>query len=195
METKESLKHGNANIVLIGMMGSGKTTVGKLLAKQLHKTFVDSDDEIQHRTGVTIPHIFDVEGEAGFRQRESAVIEDLVMRRNIVLATGGGAPLHPQSRELLKQCGVVVYLKSTVHDLWQRTRHDQSRPLLQTADPRAKIQRLYEERDPVYSAMADIVMPTGKQNVQLLLAKLKDRLAMFSGDSGTEAGEVKSCEP
>jgi shikimate kinase len=133
---------------------------------------------------VTIPHIFDVEGEAGFRLRESAIIEDLVTRRNIVLATGGGVPLHPQSRELLKQCGVVVYLKSSAHDLWQRTRHDQNRPLLQTSDPRARIQRLYEERDPIYSAMADIVMPTGKQNVQLLLAKLQDRLVVFHGESG-----------
>lgn len=190
MATTESFKRNSSNIILVGMMGSGKTTVGKLLAKQLQKTFVDSDDEIQRRTGVTIPHIFDVEGEAGFRQRESSVIEDLVMRRNIVLATGGGAPLHPHSRELLKQSGVVVYLKSGVHDLWQRTRHDQSRPLLQTADPRARIQKLYEERDPIYTAMADIVMPTGKQNVQLLLAKLQDRLAVFHGETGIE--QVKS---
>jgi len=186
MENKESFDKFNGNIVLVGMMGSGKTTVGKLLAKQLHKTFIDSDDEIQRRTGVTIPHIFDVEGEAGFRQRESAVIEDLVKLRNIVLATGGGAPLNPCSRELLKKSGVVVYLKSNAHDLWQRTRNDQSRPLLQTADPRARIHRLYEERDPIYTSMADIVMPTGKQNVQLLLAKLQDRLAIFHGDSGIE---------
>ncbi|MDD2699894.1 MAG: shikimate kinase [Sideroxydans sp.] len=186
MAATDLFQQKSNNIILIGMMGSGKTTVGKLLAKQLQKTFVDSDDEIQRRTGVTIPHIFDVEGEVGFRQRESAVIEELVMRQNIVLATGGGAPLHPISRELLKQNGVVIYLKSNVHDLWQRTRHDQSRPLLQTANPRASIQRLYEERDPIYSAMADIVIPTGKQNVQVLLAKLQDQLVVYLAKYGIQ---------
>jgi shikimate kinase len=122
----------SGNIILIGMMGSGKTTVGKLLAKALHKTFIDSDDEIQRRTGVTVPHIFDVEGEAGFRLRETAALEDLLQRRDIVLATGGGAPLSQQNRERIQNGGIVIYLKSGVHDLWQRTRHDQNRPLLQT---------------------------------------------------------------
>src|SRR5512145_1218945 len=118
-------KRNSGNIILVGMMGAGKTTVGKLLAKQLGKTFIDSDEEIQRRTGVTIPHIFDVEGEAGFRLRESAVIQELLAQNDIVLATGGGAILSPQNRSMMKQNGVVVYLKSTVHDLWQRTRHDQ----------------------------------------------------------------------
>src|SRR5208283_2230178 len=113
--------------------GAGKTTIGKLLSQHLGKKFIDSDEEIQQRTGVTIPHIFDVEGEAGFRQREASVIKDLVCRDNIVLATGGGAVLCEQSRDALRGNGIVVYLKSTVHDLWQRTRHDRNRPLLQTA--------------------------------------------------------------
>lgn len=158
------------------MPGSGKTTIGRLLARKLQKTFIDSDEEIQRRTGVTIPHIFDVEGETGFRQRESAALAELAQREDIVLATGGGAVLSPANRELLKQCGVVVYLKSSVHDLWHRTRHDQSRPLLQTADPRARIQALYEVRDPYYTEIADIVMHTGKQSVHLLLEKLEEGL-------------------
>lgn len=179
MESKETHKLSSGNLILIGLMGSGKTTVGKLLAKQLHKTFVDCDEEIQRRTGVTIPHIFDVEGEAGFRQRETAALEELVQRSDIVLATGGGAPLSAINRELLKQSGIVVYLKSNVHDLWHRTRHDHNRPLLQTADPRATLQALYEKRDPLYNSIADIVIHTGKQNVQILLAKLQERLAEY----------------
>ncbi len=169
-------KNKSGNIILIGMMGSGKTTVGRLLAKQLSKSFVDSDEEIQRRTGVTIPHIFDVEGEAGFRQRESAVLEDLVAKSNLVLATGGGMILSPHNRSVLKESGIIVYLKSSVHDLWQRTRHDTNRPLLQTADPRGKLQELFEQRDPLYAEIADVVMHTGKQSVHVLLLRLQQRL-------------------
>ena len=147
-----------------------------VLAKQLGKTFIDSDEEIQKRTGVTIPHIFDVEGEAGFRQREALAIHELLQGDNIVLATGGGAVLDPNSRTLMQSRGMVVYLKSSVHDLWQRTRHDRSRPLLQTADPRGKLQELYEQRNPIYTEMADIVIHTGKQSVQVLLAALVNKL-------------------
>ncbi len=164
------------NIILVGMMGSGKTTAGKLLAKQLGKSFIDSDVEIQRRTGVTIRHIFDVEGEEGFRQRESHVLEELMLRKDLVLATGGGAVISSHNRALLQSGGVVVYLKSNVHDLWQRTRHDQNRPLLQTADPRAKLQELYEQRDSLYAEIADVIMPTGKQSVQVLLQRLESRL-------------------
>ena len=103
-------KRLSGNIILVGMMGAGKTTVGRLLAKQLGKTFIDSDEEIQRRTGVTIPHIFDVEGEAGFRMRESAVIQELLAQNDVVLATGGGAILSSQNRSVMKQNGVVVYL-------------------------------------------------------------------------------------
>jgi len=176
MSEKTSHKANSGNIILIGMMGSGKTTVGRLLAKQMGKTFVDSDEEIQRRTGVTIPHIFDVEGEEGFRQRESAVLEDLSERGDLVLATGGGAILSAHNRTVLKTSGTVVYLKSSVHDLWQRTRHDTNRPLLQTADPRAKLLELYEQRDPLYSEIADMVMQTGKQSVHVLLMRLQQRL-------------------
>ena len=174
------VKRPSGNIFLVGMMGAGKTTVGKLLAQQLGKTFMDSDEEIQQRTGVTIPHIFDIEGEAGFRQREAGVIQDLVKRDNIVLATGGGAVLSEQSREALCGNGIVVYLKSTVHDLWQRTRHDRNRPLLQTADPRAKLKELYELRDPLYMQVADLVMPTGKQSVYSMVAQLQHELNLYT---------------
>jgi shikimate kinase len=173
-------KRLSGNIFLVGMMGAGKTTVGKLLAQQLGKVFVDSDEEIQQRTGVTIPHIFDVEGEAGFRQREASVIQDLVLLDNIVLATGGGAILNEKNREALCCNGIVVYLKSTIHDLWQRTRHDRNRPLLQTADPHAKLKNIYEQRDPLYAQVANLVMPTGKQSAQSLVLHLQQELNRFS---------------
>jgi len=170
-------KRRSGNIFLVGMMGAGKTTVGKLLAQQLGKTFIDSDEEIQQRTGVTIPHIFDVEGEEGFRQREASVIQDLVRRDNMVLATGGGVVLSAQSRAALRGNGIVVYLNSTVADLWQRTRHDRNRPLLQTADPRARLKELYELRDPLYTQVADLVMPTGKQSAHSLVQQLQQELS------------------
>ena len=157
-------------------MGSGKTTVGKILAKQLGKSFVDSDEEIKKRTGVSIPHIFDIEGETGFRQREAHVIQELVRHPNIVLATGGGAVLNEQVREALADNGIVVYLKSTVHDLWQRTRHDRNRPLLQTSDPYGRLKELYRQRDPLYTAVADMIEPTGKQSPQTLVMHLAAEL-------------------
>ncbi len=169
-------KRPSGNIFLVGMMGAGKTTVGKLLAQHLEKTFVDSDEEIQQRTGVTIPHIFDIEGEAGFRQREMNVIQELVKLNNIVLATGGGVVLNEHNRDALICNGLVVYLKSTVHDLWQRTRHDRSRPLLQGADPRSKLKELYEQRDPLYAQVADLVIPTGKQSVLSLVLHLQQEM-------------------
>lgn len=170
-------KRASGNIVLVGMMGAGKTTVGRMLAKQLGKIFIDSDEEIQKRTGVKISHIFDVEGEEGFRLRESAVLQDLIKLDNIVLATGGGAVLKPENREVLQENGIVIYLKSGVYDLWQRTRHDHNRPLLQTANPRAKLQEIFEQRDPLYTAVADHVVHTGKQSVQVLIARLIKKIS------------------
>jgi shikimate kinase len=176
----EQAKRPSGNIFLVGMMGAGKTTVGKLLAQHARRTFVDSDEEIQQRTGVTISHIFDVEGEAGFRQREANVIQELVQRNNIVLATGGGAVLSEQNREALRRNGIVVYLKSSAHDLWQRTRHDRGRPLLQNADPRAKIKELYEKRDPLYTQVADLIVQTGKQSVHALVSQLERELGLLT---------------
>jgi shikimate kinase len=169
-------KCSSGNIFLVGMMGAGKTTVGKLLSNRLGKTFIDCDEEIQRRTGVTITHIFDIEGETGFRKRETAVIQDLVQRKNIVLATGGGAILSAANREALSHNGVVVYLKGMVHDLWLRTRHDRNRPLLQTADPYAMLKELYKERDPLYTGIADLIIHSGKQSAQNLVSKLQNDL-------------------
>jgi len=176
---EDSRKLQSGNLILVGMMGSGKTTMGRALARHLGKAFVDSDEEIQQRTGVTIPHIFDIEGETGFRQRETAAIRDLVERDNMVLATGGGAVLAEQSRELMRQNGIVVYLKANVHDLWQRTRHDRNRPLLQTADPYAKLTELFQQRDPLYLQVADIVMQSGKQSAHALMLQLVDEIEAF----------------
>ena len=185
MATTTQDKRVSGNIILVGMMGAGKTTVGKLLAKQFGKTFIDSDEEIQRRTGVTIPHIFDVEGEAGFRVRESGVIQDLLKQNNIVLATGGGAILSAQNRPMMRQNGIVVYLKSSVYDLWQRTRHDHNRPLLQTDNPRAKLQELHDLRDPLYTETADIIIHTGKQSVQILLTRLQQKLEELARETRT----------
>ena len=164
---------------LIGMMGSGKTTMGRSLARHLDKTFVDCDEEIQKRTGVTVAHIFDVEGEAGFRQRETAVIGDLLGHDNIVLATGGGAVLAEKNRVALQQNGIVIYLQASVHDLWLRTRHDRNRPLLQTGDPHAKLTELHHQRDPLYQQVADITMQSGKQSVHALMLNLANEIELF----------------
>ena len=177
-------KFQSGNLILVGMMGSGKTTMGRALAKHLGKAFVDSDEEIQKRTGVTIPHIFDIEGEAGFRQRESAAISDLAGRDNLVLATGGGAVMAEQNRAMLRQNGIVIYLKAGVYDLWQRTRHDRNRPLLQLADPHAKLAELYQQRDPLYQQVSDIVIHSGKQSAHALMLHLVDEIEAFRKNNG-----------
>lgn len=151
------------NLFLIGPMGSGKTTIGRQLAALLHKRFVDADHEIERRTGVSIPTIFDIEGEAGFRNREVAVIDDLSRDHDLVLATGGGAVLREENRAALKSRGTVVYLQADVDTLVERTRRDRNRPLLQTADPRGKIDELLREREPIYRALADIIVETGQR--------------------------------
>lgn len=167
----------HTNIILVGLMGAGKTTVGRLLARHLDKCFYDSDHELVRRNGVTIPVIFEVEGEAGFRKREEAVIDELSSLDNVVLATGGGAVLSAQTRALLKSRGTVVYLRGTVEELWQRTRHDRNRPLLQTADPKARLRELYTQRDPLYREVADVVIDTSRQNVNALVRQLEQKLA------------------
>jgi shikimate kinase len=174
-----SRKCRSGNLILVGMMGSGKTTMGRALAKHLRKVFVDSDEEIIKRTGVTVPHIFDIEGESGFRLREAAAIRDLAGRDNMVLATGGGAVLEEQNRAMLQQNGIVIYLKASVHDLWQRTRHDRNRPLLQTDNPHAKLTELFHQRDPLYRQVSDIVVQSGKQSAHALMLHLADEIDEF----------------
>ena len=154
------------------MMGAGKTTVGRSIARALGKQFHDTDHEIEVRTGVRIAVIFDIEGEPGFRRRESEVLERMAAMDNVVLATGGGAVLAPKNRETLRSRGCVLYLHAQPKDLWQRLRHDKSRPLLQTEDPLARLQELYAMRDPLYREVADLVVDTGRQNVGTLVAQV-----------------------
>jgi len=164
------------NIFLVGLMGAGKTTAGRQLAAELGKTFHDTDHEIERRTGVKIALIFEIEGEPGFRAREKQVVDQLSQLANVVLATGGGAVLDAGNREHLAARGVVVYLHAHPKDLWYRTRHDKSRPLLQNADPLAKLQTLYLQRDPLYREIADIVIDTGRQSARALLHHLLPQL-------------------
>lgn len=157
-------------------MGAGKTTVGKLLAQHLNKRFVDCDREIENRSGVSIPLIFEIEGEAGFRRRESRLLEELAARDDLVLATGGGAVLSGQNRKLLASRGTVVYLRASVHELWLRTRYDKNRPLLQGNDVRSKLRTLYAQRDPLYREIADIIVDTSRQSVRTLVLQLEQDL-------------------
>ena len=165
------------SIILIGMMGAGKTTIGKSLANYLDKTFIDSDHEIQKRTGVKIPVIFEIEGETGFRKREADMLQELLKINNIVLATGGGIILDKENRKLLRQKGTIVYLRATVNDLRHRTRHDKNRPLLQTTDLQAKLTELYDQRDPIYREIAHIIVESGKQSVHQMVKSLAQQLA------------------
>ena len=161
------------NIFLIGLMGAGKTTVGKQLAKQLGKTFYDADHEIEKRTGVKVSVIFDLEGEVGFRKREADVIEELAQLENIILATGGGAVLSEANRAVLQNNGHVIYLRAAVNDLWKRMRYDKQRPLLQNVDIQAKLEALYIERHPLYTATAHSIVDTGRQPVTTLINQIK----------------------
>jgi shikimate kinase len=166
-------------------MGAGKTTIGRLIAKQLGMTFYDSDHEIERKTGVKIPLIFELEGEAGFRKRETAVIEELSKLKNIVMATGGGAILLPENREFLKKNGKIVYLRANVHDLWLRTRNDKSRPLLQGGNMRQKLEQLYIERDPIYTALADCIVDTGAQTANDIVTHIEKLLLNHAKDAET----------
>ena len=167
------------NIFLVGLMGAGKTTVGKLLAKRFNKSFFDTDHEIERRTGVNIPVIFEIEGEAGFRAREHVILQELAKQNNIVLATGGGVVLSKANRDILAQNGTVVYLRAVAADLLQRTRYDKNRPLLQTADPLAKLNELFAERDPLYREVAHLIIDTSRQSVRSLAQQIEQKLAQL----------------
>lgn len=158
-------------------MGAGKTTIGKQLAKQLGKVFYDTDHEIEKRTGVKIPVIFDLEGEDGFRKREAAVIEELTALDNIVLATGGGVVVAQENRECLKNNGYVIYLRANANDLWHRMRHDKQRPLLQNVDIRAKLEQLYIERHPLYTQTASLIVDTGSQPAAMILSQIEKAIS------------------
>jgi len=153
-------------IFLVGPMGAGKSTIGRYLAERLNRDFCDSDHEIERRTGASVALIFAVEGEAGFRRWEAAVLEELTARPNLVLATGGGAILTTANRALLKARGKTVYLRADCATLWERVRKDRNRPLLQTDNPRARIETLYHEREPLYCEAADLIVDTQRRSPQ-----------------------------
>ena len=170
------------NIYFVGMMGAGKTTIGRQLARRLKKRFVDCDHEIEARTGVRIPVIFEIEGEAGFRRREAQVLRALSEERGLVLATGGGVVLDPQNRQCLAETGLVIYLCVQPGELYARTRHDRNRPLLQVEDPLAKIRELHVLRDPLYREIADIVLEGGGRSPAAVARQLEQEIQ-------------KKCEP
>jgi len=171
------------NVFLIGPMGSGKTAVGRQLAKALNLEFHDADAELERRTGVNIPFIFEKEGEAGFREREREIIDALTQLNSVVIATGGGAVLLPENRERLKSRGCVVYLKTSVEQQIERTRHSRNRPLLNTPDPEAKLRSLVQERTPLYESIADITASTDGQRVAVVCEQIVQQLQQ-RGDPG-----------
>jgi len=171
--------HGS-NVFLIGPMGSGKTAVGKQLAKLLHLQFYDSDAEIEHRTGVDIPYIFEKEGEAGFREREREVIDSLTAMREVIIATGGGAVLLPENREHLANRGRVVYLQTGIEQQLERTRHGRQRPLLYTDNPEQKLRDLMAFRAPLYESIAAVVVPTDGRQVRAVAEEVVQRLQELS---------------
>ena len=160
------------NIFLVGMMGSGKTTLGRALAHRLDMEFVDTDRVLVERTGVPVATIFEIEGEEGFRRRESAVLAEVAGREGVVVATGGGAVLSAENREFMRAHGTVVYLRARLDGLWERTRHDATRPLLQTPDPRATLAAILAVREPLYREVAHVTVDTGAQSASTLVTRV-----------------------
>ncbi len=168
------------SVFLVGMMGVGKSTVGRALARRLGWDFIDLDHEIESATGVRIPVIFEIEGEQGFRRRESQILASLMNRQRMVLATGGGAVIDPANRALLRESGHVVYLKASVEDLYMRTKADKSRPLLQTDNPRERIAGLLRDREAFYEDVASLQVNTGKQPVGQIAHNIAVSLGLTS---------------
>ena len=160
------------NIFLVGMMGAGKTTLGKALAQRTGREFLDTDRVLVERTGVPVATIFEIEGEEGFRRRESTVLADVAQRDNCVVATGGGIVIAEENRRVMRESGTVVYLRARIENLWERTRHDASRPLLSTPDPRATLASILEQREPLYRAAAHVVVDTGSQSSNTLVNRV-----------------------
>lgn len=156
-------------VFLIGPMGAGKSTIGRILAEKLGLIFKDSDREIEERSGANIAWIFDVEGEDGFRDREEAIIDEMTSLSQVVMATGGGVVLREANRDNLKSKGVVVYLETTVDQQYERTRHDRKRPLLKNKNPKEVLQNLFDVRDPLYREIADLVVSTNRGNPRLVV--------------------------
>ena len=173
------------NVYLVGPMGSGKTTIGRLAAELLGLSFVDCDNELETRTGASVNLIFDVEGEEGFRMRETQLIEELCDRRDCLVATGGGAVLSAENRRNMKRSGLVVYLKTSVPQQISRLRLDKKRPLLQTSDRERRLAALAEKRNPLYLELADIVFTSQSRSIQTAAQRLSD-LVQSSWASGDD---------
>ncbi|WP_282809461.1 shikimate kinase [Thauera humireducens] len=163
-------------LILIGMMGAGKTTVGKELARRRNVRFADCDHEIVARTGVSVPTIFEIEGETGFRRREMLMMDELTREPDIVIATGGGVVTTPENRDLMRERGVVIYLNVPPQVLFERTRHDRNRPLLQVENPRQRIKELYLARDPLYREVADLIVEGGRGNPGAMVRMIENAL-------------------
>jgi shikimate kinase len=170
-------------VFLVGPMGSGKSAVGRQLARRLGLAFIDSDEEIQARTGVDIPYIFEREGEAGFRHREAEVIDELTQRDDVLIATGGGAILDPASRARLRERGRVVYLRTSVDQQLARTRRSETRPLLNNPDPRGTLARLYAVRAPLYAEVAEITVDTDGRKVKSVVEQVCRQLGVDAAGS------------
>lgn len=164
-------------LFLVGPMGAGKTTIGRILADELGLEFRDADREIEARSGVDIPWIFDMEGESGFRDRETAMLEELSALDGVLVSTGGGAVMRDRNRELMRDSGTVVYLHTSVDEQVRRTGRDRKRPLLQGEDPRTVLSRLMSVRDPLYREIADLVIETDSRNPRSVALTIKSRLA------------------
>lgn len=164
------------NIILIGPMGSGKSTIGNIIARRLHRDFLDSDHFIEERTGVDIARIFDVEGEQGFRDRESNALNELLSENNRVIATGGGSVLRQANQQLLKQKGYIVFLDTSINQQMQRLWRDKKRPLLQTENPRERLETLLLERRPIYLDLADLAVKTDRRMARRLAADIINQL-------------------
>ncbi len=178
-KTSEGLAKLLPSIFLVGPMGAGKTTIGKLLAKRLGREFIDCDHYIVAQTGADIPWIFAKEGEEGFRDRETRALEELTAMPNIVMATGGGAVGREENRKLLQQ-GFVIYLEASVDTQLIRTKKDKNRPLLQNDNPRATLEALYQKRHPLYQEVATIIVPTGRAYPKQMVADLLEILAKYA---------------
>lgn len=178
-----------ARIILIGMPGAGKTTVGKALAKVLALNFVDADRELVSRTGVSVSTIFEIEGEAGFRRREAALIAELLLNDALVLATGGGAILDAGTRRLMHESAIVIYLRATLDALVERTQKDASRPLLANGNVRETLGKLLTAREPLYEQTAHLTFDTGRQNPSRLAGAIARALQMRHGNADTGASQ------
>jgi shikimate kinase len=164
------------NIILIGPMGAGKTTLGKILAKKYQLDFVDCDKEIEDLAGAKIPLIFEYEGESGFRKRETYVLEQLCNKKGLLIATGGGAVLKEENKKIMRSKGIIVFLNATVKTQYHRTKKDKNRPLLKDGNPKEKLAELYKVRLPVYQELADITINANRNSIRTVIEDIQNKL-------------------